>query len=77
MGFAGTFELVLTDTGYTWETPAGPDAVMKYTATITPTTWHEVGAFVAAGKPPVEMFTMTLAKVGDTEWPLGTPIAPE
>ena len=77
MSHAGTFELALTDTGYTWEVPAGPNAIMKYSATVTPTTWHEVGAYTAAGKPPVPMFEMNLTKVGDTDWPLGTPIAPK
>lgn len=76
-GYAGTFDITLTADGYTWEVPAGPGAVMKYTATVTPTTWHEVGAYTAAGKPPVPMFEMTLTKVGDTDWPLGTPIAPK
>ena len=76
-GYAGTFELVLTADGYTWEVPAGPSAVMRFTATVKDNTWREVGAYVAADKPPVPSFEMNLTRIGDTEWPLGTPIAPK
>ena len=75
-GHAGTFELKLTKEGYVWETPAGPDAVMRFTATVKGDSWREVGEYVAKGKPPVKSFEMNLKKVGDTDWPLGTPIAP-
>jgi hypothetical protein len=75
-GYAGTFELKLTADGYTWEVPAGPGAVMRFTATVKGDTWREVGEYVAAGKPPVKSFEMNLKRVGDTDWPLGTPIAP-
>jgi hypothetical protein len=75
-GFAGTFELKLTPTGYTWETPAGPHAVTRFTATITATTWREVGEFVAEGGAPKQIFEMNLERVGDTDWPLGTPASP-
>lgn len=77
MGYAGTFELVLTPDGYTWETPAGPDAVMHYTATIKDGHWREVGEYRAAGKPPVPSFEMNLTRRADTDWPLGTPISPK
>ena len=76
-GHAGTFELVLTDTGFTWEVPAGPEAVMRFTATVTDRTWRETGDYVATGRPPVRSFEMNLERVGDTDWPLGTPVSPE
>ena len=76
-GQAGVFELKPTNTGYTWDIPAGPGATIHYEATVTSTTWHEVGAYTADGKPPVPMFEMNLTKVGDTDWPLATPIAPK
>ncbi len=75
-GYAGTFELQLTPTGYVWEVPAGPNAVTRFTATITPQTWREVGEFVAQGAPPHPIFEMNLKRVADTDWPLGTPVSP-
>jgi hypothetical protein len=75
-GQAGTFELRPTPTGYVWEIPAGPDAIVRFTATIQGDRWREVGEFVAAGRPPVPTFEMNLRRVGDTDWPLGTPISP-
>jgi hypothetical protein len=75
-GQAGTFELHLTPTGYVWEIPAGPDAMLRFTATIQGDRWREVGEYVAAGRPPMPTFEMNLRRVGDTDWPLGTPIPP-
>jgi hypothetical protein len=77
MGYAGTFEMKLLPTGYTWEVPAGPGAVMRFTAEITGDHWREVGEYVAADKPGIPSFEMNLTRVGDTEWPLGTPISPK
>jgi hypothetical protein len=75
-GMAGTFELRLTADGYLWEVPAGPGAVVRFTATVKDNHWREVGDYVAAGKDPVRTFEMNLTRAGDTDWPLGTPIAP-
>ncbi|MEJ7604214.1 MAG: hypothetical protein WKG01_40490 [Kofleriaceae bacterium] len=74
-GRAGTFELVLTANGYSWEVPAGPEAVMRFTATLTDRSWHEIGEYVVVGQPPVQRFEMTLERVGNTDWPLGTPVS--
>ncbi|MEO8706338.1 MAG: DUF1579 domain-containing protein, partial [Kofleriaceae bacterium] len=73
---AGTFEMKLTADGYVWEVPAGPGAVMRFTATIKGDHWREVGEYVAAGKPGVPAFEMNLTKTGATEWPLGIPVTP-
>ncbi len=75
-GRAGTFELRPTADGYVWEVPAGPGAVMRFTATIQGDTWREIGEYVAGDKPPVQTFEMNLRRVGDTDWPLGTPVPP-
>jgi hypothetical protein len=75
-GMAGTFELKLTSDGYVWEIPAGPDAVIRFTATVKDKHWREVGEYVAKGKPPVQTFEMSLVRVGDTDWPLTTPVSP-
>ena len=56
-GYAGTFELKPTDTGYVWEVPAGP-GVMRFTADITDSTYHEVGDFVMPGMAPMRSFEM-------------------
>ena len=73
-GYAGTFDLDLTADGYVWQIPAGPDAVIRYTATVKNNHWREVGEYVATGKPPVKSFEMNLDRVGETDWPLGSPV---
>jgi hypothetical protein len=75
-GMSGTFELRLTDTGYVWEIPAGPGAVVRFTATVTTDTWREVGEYIRDGAPPIKNFEMNLRRVGDTDWPRGTPTSP-
>jgi len=75
-GQAGTFELKLTDDGGVWEVPAGPDAIIRFTTTVRDRRWREVGEYIARGKPPVQTFEMNLTRVGDTDWPLTSPISP-
>ena len=72
--FSGDFPLRLTDTGYVWETPAGPGAVVRYTATITADHWREIGERIAGTAPPMQIFEMNLTRVGDTSWPAGDPV---
>lgn len=69
LGYAGDFALTPTDTGYVWEIPAGPGAVIRYTATFVGGTWTEVGDYVAGSQPPRRIFVMTLKRFGDTDWP--------
>ena len=71
----GWDEMTLTDDGYIWTIPAGPGAIIRFTAHVTATTWQEIGEYVPANGPPIKNFEMNLTKVGDTEWPLGTPIS--
>jgi hypothetical protein len=68
-GRMGDFPFAPTATGYTWETPAGGSAVMRYTATIKDGTLNEVGDYVLPDKPPVRVFEMTLKRLGDSAWP--------
>lgn len=75
-GRAGTFDLALTEDGYVWSVPAGPQAIMRFTAKVTGDQWRETGEYVAADQPPVPAFEMNLTRVGDTGWPLGTPLPP-
>lgn len=75
-GQAGTFELKLTADGYVWEIPAGPDAIIRFTATVKDKHWREVGEYIAKGKPAMQTFEMNLTRVGETDWPLATPVPP-
>ena len=68
-GNAGDFPLTVTADGYIWEIPAGPSAIIRYTATIKDGAWREVGDRIVSGKEPVRFFEMNLKRVGDTDWP--------
>jgi len=74
-GYAGTFPFEATPTGYVWSTPARGGSV-RYTATITSTTWNEVGDLIAGDKPPVRIFEMNLKRIGDTKWPEAGALTP-
>ena len=74
LGRSGDFPLELTPTGYVWQIPAGPGAIIRYTATITADHWREIGERIADGVPPVQIFEMNLTRVGDTKWPAGDPV---
>ena len=73
-GRSGVFPFQVTADGYAWEIPAGPGAVIRYTATIGDGTLREVGMRVAGDAPPVQIFEMNLRRVGDTGWPAGDPV---
>jgi hypothetical protein len=73
-GYSGDFPLRLTDTGYVWEIPGGPGAVIRYTATIAGNRWRVVGERIAGDAPPLQIFEMNLIRVGDTDWPAGNPV---
>jgi len=75
-GRAGDFKLTPTADGYIWEIPAGPMTI-RYMATITGTTWHEVGDRVMPGQPPQRFFDMVLTRVGDSAWPGAGGMAPK
>lgn len=68
-GRAGDFPLTPTADGYIWTVPAGPNAVIRYTAVIKDGSWREIGEFIMDGQPPRQIFEMNLERVGDTSWP--------
>lgn len=68
-GYSGTYPLTLTEKGWSWEIPAGPGNVFRYTTTFAGNTWHEVGEFIAGMEAPRQLFEMTLTRLGDTSWP--------
>jgi hypothetical protein len=74
MGHEGDFALQVKPDGYVWEIPAGPGAIIRYTATIGDGAWREVGERIAAGAPPLQIFEMNLKRVGDTNWPAADPV---
>jgi hypothetical protein len=76
LGRKGDFPLKPTADGYTWEVPAGPGAIVRYTATIKDNRLHEVGDRIAGGAEPVRVFEMLLERIGDTDWPEQGAIAP-
>jgi hypothetical protein len=76
MGLAGDFPLTPRADGFVWETPAGPGAIIRFTATVRNGTWHEVGERIAGDSPPVKTFEMRLRRLGPTTWPVGEPVAP-
>lgn len=76
-GYSGDFAFEVTDDGFRWETPAGPNAKIQYVAVVRDGTWHEVGTYVAVGQPPRQTIEMRLTRVGDTDWPAGGAVKPK
>ena len=74
MGMSGTFPLRLAPNGYVWEAPAGPGAVIRYTATIADGKWREIGERIAGSDKPVQIFEMNLVRLGDSGWPAAEPV---
>ena len=74
MGRAGDFRLDVRPDGYVWQTPAGPGAIVRYTATIGDGKWREIGERIAGSAAPVRIFEMNLKRVGDTSWPAADPV---
>jgi hypothetical protein len=74
LGRAGDFPFTVTANGYQWEIPAGPGAVIRYSATVEGGVLREVGHYVAGAAPPRQIFEMNLKRVGDTAWPSADPV---
>lgn len=74
MGQSGNFPMQVTENGYVWETPAGPGAVVRYTAIVRGNQFHEIGERIAENAPPMRIFEMNLRRVGRTSWPAGNPV---
>ena len=63
--------LTVTAEGWSWEAEAGPGRRTRYVASKAGGKWTEVGTLTGPNLPPqgVEIFRMTLERVGDTDWP--------
>lgn len=70
-GYTGDFPLEVRPDGFTWSTPAGPGATLRYTATLKDGVWTEIGERLVEGKPPAKTFEMQLKRIGSTDWPAG------
>ena len=68
-GRSGDFPLTVTGDGYVWTIPAGPNAVIRYTAVIKGDAWREIGEYIVEGQPARQIFEMNLKRIGDTDWP--------
>ncbi|WP_269533451.1 DUF1579 domain-containing protein [Chitinimonas sp. BJYL2] len=75
-GQTGDFTIKPSDTGFSWEIPAGPMTI-RYTATIKGKQWREVGERIMPGRDPVQFFEMNLERIGDSSWPAGAPVSPK
>lgn len=76
-GYTGEYPFELTENGFRWEMPAGPNAMIKYVAVVENGTWHEVGDYVAEGQPPRRFIELRLTRVGDTDWPGEGAVSPQ
>ncbi|MEM9178140.1 MAG: DUF1579 domain-containing protein [Pseudomonadota bacterium] len=75
-GRAGTFPFELTETGYVWSVPAGPNARMIYTAHFDGDVWQQTGEYTPEQGDPRQTFQMTLTRTSSTDWPAGGPVSP-
>ncbi|RYY47161.1 MAG: DUF1579 domain-containing protein [Sphingomonadales bacterium] len=69
LGRNGKFPMTVTDNGYVWEVPAGGTKI-RYAATLVDGVWTEVGDYITDGQPPRRFFSMSLKRVGDSDWPV-------
>lgn len=76
-GRAGTFPFELTETGYIWSVPAGPNARMIYTATFEGDRWSQIGEYTPSEGPVRQTFKMDLMRTAETDWPAGNPVSPQ
>jgi hypothetical protein len=76
MGYVGDFPLTVRPDGYSWTQPAGPGAVIRYTATVNGGEWREVGERSSDGAPPQQIFEMVVRRVGATLWPGAGAVGP-
>lgn len=74
-GHAGDFPLEITPTGWKWSTPA-PGGEIRYTTVHTDSGWTETGDFVAPGREPMRVVTLSLTRRGDSGWPAAGAVAP-
>jgi hypothetical protein len=75
-GHAGDFPITPNEHGFQWEIPAGPMTI-RYSAEIKDGAWKETGDRIPKDGEPIRFIEMTLARVGDTDWPAAGAVGPE
>jgi len=73
---AGTFAMSVDGRVVRWQRPAGPGAIVRFTIDFTQGNWHEIGEYLADGKPPAKIIELNLSRVADTDWPRANPVLP-
>ncbi len=76
-GYQGDFPFQTTADGFIWTIPAGPNAVIRYTAVIKDGTWVEKGEYVPNGGTGMQFMEINLKRVGDTKWPVEGGLGPQ
>lgn len=75
-GRMGDYPLKLTDTGFTWEIPAGPQMTIRYDAVVKDGVWTETGWRVPkSGGAPVKFIELTVKRFADSKWPADGAVA--
>lgn len=73
LGRGGDFKFEALPDGYAWEVDF-PGGKQRYVATIDGDKFREIGHIQMQGREATQNFEMNLVRVGDTDWPLGTPV---
>ncbi|HEY0086236.1 MAG TPA: DUF1579 domain-containing protein [Allosphingosinicella sp.] len=68
-GYSTTAELKLVPNGFEWDVPAGPSALLHFSATVKDGLWTEVGDFIGPDGTPRRTFEMKVRKLRATTWP--------
>ena len=71
------FPLQVTNEGYNWQTPAGPNSTIQYVVKFRDGLWIETGSLVTKNAPAKQFIEMRLKRVASTKWPLGSPLGPK
>ena len=59
------YEMTITETGYVWEIPLGPQGRMVFTAVIDDQTWTETGEYCPPQGDSFPSLSMTLTRLAD------------
>lgn len=77
MGFEGDHPFEVRPDGFVWSTAAGPNARIRYTATLKDGVWTEIGERLVEGQEPRKVYEMTVRRIGPSSWPAGGAVAPQ
>ncbi|RFB04687.1 DUF1579 domain-containing protein [Parvularcula marina] len=75
-GNAGTYPIIVTETGYEWTIPIGPEMRVDYVAVIDGDSWTETGTFVR-GEQSFPTVSFTVTRIGETDWPAAGQVTAE